>query len=87
MLKTETDLREPLNDLPLVDRFTRLRLRLDHLVQITSIGVLHHDAQVLTWCDKGIFECNNANMVKFLKQVCFLKSLVSFLWAHPRKVY
>ena len=68
MLHAQTNLSKPIQNLGL--RKVSPFLVLDSLGQITTIGIVHHDAEVTFFGFVGFAESHNVGMIEDLENLC-----------------
>jgi hypothetical protein len=80
MLEPQADLSEPVKDLRLGKEPATLLL--DHFLEISSVRVVHNDAQLALFSLIDLAETNNIWMIQDLQDLSLLKSVLPLILAH-----
>ena len=84
MLQTEADLSEPVHDLCF--REVASSLVCDHLSKITTVSIVHYDAQVTLLRLVELAESDDVRMIQYFENLCLLECLFFFALTHVRDV-
>lgn len=80
MLQTEADLSEPVQDLRFSEEAAALRL--DHLLEIAPVRVVHHDTELPLLCLVDLPESNDIRVIEHLQYFCLLQRVGALTLAH-----
>ena len=84
MLEPQADLSEPIKDLRLGEEPPALLL--DHFLEISSVRVVHNDAQLALLSLIDLAETNNIGMIENLQDFSLLQSVLPLILAHLSNV-
>ena len=85
VFESKADLREPIKNLIFIEELTFLIL--DFFGEISSIGVLHHNAKPLFFSHKDLFKPDDVRMFKLLKNFGFLEGFLFLVIRHGDYVH
>ena len=84
MLEPQAYLSEPVEDLRLGKEPAALLL--DHFLEIATVRVVHHDAQLALFSLIDLAETNNIGMIKDLQDLSLLQGVLPLILAHLANV-